>query len=83
MAAVIGIHERLEALFRQVFGDDDIVLTDQTAAEDIPAWDSVAHINLMFSIEQAFGIQFLGNELAEFQNVGELKAYLRERTGTR
>jgi acyl carrier protein len=83
MATVLAVHERLETVFRQVFGDDEIALTDQTTSEDIPAWDSVAHITLMFSIEQAFGFQFLGNELAEFQNVGELKAYLAERTGAR
>jgi acyl carrier protein len=79
MATVTSVHERLEALFRQVFGDDDIVLTDATTAEDVPGWDSVAHINLMFGIEQAFGVQFLGNELAEFQNVGELVRYLTAR----
>jgi acyl carrier protein len=30
----------------------------------------------MFAIESSFGIQFAGNELAEFENVGELKRYL-------
>jgi acyl carrier protein len=83
MATVVSVHERLEALFRQVFGDDDLVLTDDTTARDVPGWDSVAHINLMFGIEQAFGVQFLGNELAEFQNVGELKAYLADRVPAR
>jgi acyl carrier protein len=83
MATVTSVHERLEALFRQVFGDDEIVLTDATTAEDVPGWDSVAHINLMFGIEQAFGVQFLGNELAEFQNVGELVRYLTARVPDR
>jgi acyl carrier protein len=30
----------------------------------------------MFSIEQAFGVSFTGNELAEFKNIGELKVFL-------
>jgi len=30
----------------------------------------------MFSIEQAFNVRFNGNELAEFKNIGELKAFL-------
>jgi acyl carrier protein len=59
-----------------VFNDDDLELRDETTAADVPGWDSVAHITLMFSIEQAFGVQFAGNELAEFRNVGELKRYL-------
>jgi acyl carrier protein len=46
---------------------------------DIPGWDSVAHINLMFTIESTFGIQFVGNELAELKNIGELKQYLAKK----
>jgi acyl carrier protein len=30
----------------------------------------------MFGIEQAFGVRFKGNELAEMKNVGELKRFL-------
>lgn len=66
-------HSQLETVFRQVFGDEDLAITDHTTANDIPGWDSVAHINLMFTIEQTFGIQFIANELAEAQDVGGLK----------
>jgi acyl carrier protein len=70
------LHDRLQEIFQTVFNDDDLELRDETTAADVPGWDSVAHITLMFSIEQAFGVQFAGNELAEFRNVGELKRYL-------
>ena len=72
----MNLQKRLEEVFHEVFDDDDLVLTDETTASDIPAWDSVAHINLMFSIEQAFGVRFSGNELAQFKNIGELKTFL-------
>jgi acyl carrier protein len=70
------VHEQLEGLFREVFDDEKLVLTDETTARDIPKWDSLAHINLMFSIEQSFGVRFKGNELAEMKNIGELKQFL-------
>lgn len=72
----MNLQQRLEEVFQEVFDDEQLVLTDATTAQDISAWDSVAHINLMFSIEQAFGVHFSGNELAEFKNIGELKAFL-------
>ena len=75
------LHERLEEVFREVFDDDTLVITDETTSQDIKGWDSVAHINLMFGIEQAFGIQFSGNQLAEMGNIGELKQFLA--TGAR
>jgi acyl carrier protein len=72
------LHEELEGVFRDVFGSEDIVLTDQTTAADIEEWDSLGHVSLMFSIEEHFGVQFEENELAEFENVGALKRYLEE-----
>jgi acyl carrier protein len=75
----MALHKRLEELFRQVFNDDSLILTDDMTADDISGWDSVGHINLMFSIEQAFAVQFTGNELAEFKTIGEIKRFLAVR----
>jgi acyl carrier protein len=72
----MSVQQRLEEVFQEVFDDDNLTLTDEMTAQDISAWDSVAHINLMFSIEQAFGVHFSGNQLAQFKNIGELKAFL-------
>ncbi|MCW5797577.1 MAG: Putative Acyl carrier protein [Nitrospira sp.] len=70
------LHDRLEEVFRQVFDNDALMLRDQMRAADIEGWDSVTHINLMFGIEQAFGVRFKGNELADMNNIGELKEFL-------
>ncbi|NLX05314.1 MAG: acyl carrier protein [Phycisphaerae bacterium] len=75
------VQERLEEIFRGVLNREDIALTDETTAADVPGWDSVAQINLMVSIEQSFGVQFTGNQLAEFRNVGELRRFLEGRAG--
>ena len=73
------VHDALQQVFRDVFGDDTIELTDETTARDIPQWDSLGHVNLMFAIEERFGVRFRGNELAELANVGELERFLEER----
>lgn len=70
------IPERLERVFRMVLGDATITLADETTADDIEGWDSVAHINLMFAIEQEFGITFAGDEFSRFTNVGDLRRSL-------
>jgi len=75
----VPVRDELEQLFRDVFGDDTIELTEETTAREIPQWDSLGHVNLMFAIEERFGVRFRGNELAEFANVGELKRFLDER----
>ena len=75
------LHQRLEGVFRLVFNDDALVLRDEMTAADVPGWDSVEHINLMFSLEDEFGVQFRGNELAELPDIGALKRYLEANGG--
>ena len=78
----VTLHEKLESVFQNIFNDDELSLRDEMSAADIPQWDSVATINLMFSIEQEFGVQFAGSEFAEFKTIGDLKQYLLSRQTT-
>ncbi len=65
------IKEKLEQVFRDVFDDDSIVLTDATSSKDIDDWDSLAHIQLIASIEDTFNIKFTLEEAVSAENVGE------------
>jgi acyl carrier protein len=75
------IDERVQEIAREVFDDDDLVLTDATVAADVPAWDSLAHINFIYGLEEAFDVQFSEEEFVGFENVGELKQMVREKVG--
>ena len=66
------IYERLNNVFRDVFDDDSIVVTDTTTSKDIEDWDSLEHINLVVAVEQEFGIKFNMNEVTTMKNVGEM-----------
>lgn len=65
------IREELQKIFREIFDDEKIVLTDEMTAEDIEDWDSLMHINLIHDIEAEFHIQFTTEEILEIKNVGE------------
>ena len=41
------------------------------SAEDVEGWDSIAHINLIVSIEKQFGIKFAMAEIAGLQEKGQ------------
>lgn len=75
------VGDRLASVFRMVLGDPTITLDDTTTADDIEGWDSLAHINLMFSIENEFGIKFVGNEFARFNDIGELRRSIEAKLG--
>ena len=75
----VNVNDRLQDIFRTVMEDDGLVLTDDLTADDVPTWDSVAHVSLMFTIEAEFGLQFNDDQLTAFRNVGELRRFVEGR----
>jgi acyl carrier protein len=66
------ILSKINVLVRDVFDDDELVLQEDTIADDIDDWDSANHIRLMLAIMEEFQIEFKGSEIAAPENVGEL-----------
>ena len=63
------IYEQLNEVFQDVFDDEDIIVNDETTAEDIEDWDSLEHINLIVAVEKKFGIKFNMGEVNKFNNL--------------
>lgn len=74
-----AILEKLTAVFRDVFDDEEIVISDTTTADDIEAWDSLEHISLIAAVEKAFKMRFTMREVSGMKNVGEMIDILAER----
>ena len=68
----MDILKKLEVIFRDVFDDEDIVLTNETTANDIEDWDSLAQINLIVAIRREFQINFDLEEVSKYKNVEDM-----------
>ena len=66
------LNDRLTMIFRTVFNDDSIVLSDKMTADDIGAWDSLSHMLLITEVENTFAIKFSLREINKLRNVGTL-----------
>ncbi len=75
----MALREQLQTVFRDVFDDPNLVLSDTTTAADIPDWDSLQHVTLLFRIEDEFDVEFVGDEAATLANVGELESLLAQK----
>ena len=74
--------EKLNGIFRTVFDNDEIEISQDMTANDIDGWDSLSHVNLIIAIEQSFGIRFTQKELLTFKNVGDLLRGVENKTGS-
>ena len=63
---------QLTEIFQDVFDDDEIVLTEETTADDIEDWDSLEQINLLVAIEKQFKIKFQLADVSNLENVGAM-----------
>ena len=71
--------KRLTDIFRDVFDDDSLTISDSTTAADIEDWDSLEHINLVGAVESEFKLKFKMREVSGMKNVGEMLDIICER----
>lgn len=63
---------KLTAIFRTVFSNDSLVLSNELTANDVDQWDSLSHMILITEIENSFLIKFKLKELNKMRNVGNM-----------
>lgn len=74
-----GVFDRVQDVFRDIFDEDDLVISQETTASDVDGWDSLSHIQLIVAIEKEFKIKFSSKEILSWKNVGELLNSVQEK----
>ena len=73
------IMEKVNEIFRDVFDDDSLIITDSTNSDDIEDWDSLEHISLIISMEKEFDLKFDIKEVNKLENVGQMVDMIKEK----
>ena len=63
----------LRNIFREVFDDDELVISDSTSKDNVMEWDSVAHVKLVLAVEDLLNIRFSLDEVTFISSVGDFK----------
>lgn len=64
--------KEVNKIFIDIFGNESIILHENTTTDDIEEWDSLNHIQMITAIEKYYKIRFELNDLLNFRNVGDL-----------
>jgi acyl carrier protein len=62
-----------------VFQMDVNKIKDETTMEDVDRWDSLTHMKLIVSLEQAYNIEFSAEQIMAMKSIGAIKAILGEK----
>ena len=73
------ILKKLQPIFQDIFEDDELLITAESNAETVEGWDSLAHITLIFTLEQEFEIKFALGELETMKNVGDMVELMQQK----
>ena len=66
------IYQGLQGVFNKVFRRDDVKLTPELSAKDVPGWDSFRFVSLIMAMEEHFQIKLDMDELNNLANIGDL-----------
>jgi acyl carrier protein len=73
------ILKKVNDIFVDVLDNEDIILTEESVADDIEEWDSLTHIQLVVAVEKAFKIKFSSAEILQWKNVGQMLSSIEEK----
>jgi acyl carrier protein len=70
--------EMVIEIIAEMLDDDTLVLTGDTARADVAEWDSLAHVGIVFALEDEFGLRLSDDILGDFATVGDLAAKVHD-----
>ena len=65
---------KVQDVFRDVFANDGLELTDDLDPDQLAAWDSLGHIRLIAALEDALSVSFTLEEIEAMTSVERILA---------
>jgi acyl carrier protein len=71
--------QKLQTIFRDFFDDPTLAINPQSSPGTLAGWDSVAQIQIVLAVEEAFDIRFTTDEVARIHSVDDILQMLATR----
>lgn len=75
--------ERVRAIVADIFNLPLDRVRADSSPDNIEAWDSLQHLNLVLALEQSFGVQFTPEEIEQLLSVELIAALIEEKAAVR
>ena len=71
---------QLETLLTAVLDVEPGTVTSESAAGELTAWDSLAHLSVVAALEETYGLSFSMAEMGELRSVPAIRSFLGARS---
>jgi acyl carrier protein len=64
---------KLASVLKESFNESQAHLGDEVTLMSFAEWDSLTHMFFITKLEEAYGIELSGEEIADMQTIGDIK----------
>ncbi len=70
--------DKLKQILSSTLNVPEEQIREESSVENMEAWDSLAHLNIILSLEQSFGISITPEEAIEMTSLRSMRKKLRD-----
>jgi acyl carrier protein len=71
--------EVIKTIIENVLGMTNLVIADETTANDVDGWNSLTNMQIISELEKHFDIKFKLREIIKTKNVGDLCSIINKK----
>lgn len=73
------IVEKMTEIFRHVFENENMVLSDDMTPDTVDNWASLTHMQMATAMQEEFGVKFSIKDQLKLMRVGDIISLLEEK----
>ena len=71
--------EKIQEIFKDVFDNEELLISQETTSKDIDEWDSMAQIDIIVALENEFGLKFTIEEVQKLTSIKSMISTLSKK----
>lgn len=75
----MNVEDKVKEIFANLFQVDQQAVHDKITPDEIPAWDSMQHLNLTLALEEEFNISITPEDAMQMLNFGLVVLMVKEK----
>lgn len=69
----------LNKIIKESFNEDITTMNDDARLMSFGEWDSLTHMFFITKLEETYGVELTGDEIADMQTLGDIKKVIRSK----